>query len=159
MWKILNEWMNTFVPRILSVVFFAPSIYTYIFFFRTWPYVLWRVSADCNSLLTYIMHNIRVVRWTMSSPLRPGFCIAQLDLNLQHAYVIRYDSLGYSERRFSFSWITQVTSASTFSPIGFSTVHDRYSDVLSRDWIFRWQLTHIRHIVCCNGLGRSERYG
>ena len=116
-----SEWMNECLH---SVCFIGRFSFCFCFFIFSpeRDHVLWQVSADCNSLLTYIVHNIHVEQ--RNSLFWPGFCFAQLDLNLQHTYLIRYDLRGYS------GFFTQIPSVfhtsrshPKFFPIGFSTVN------------------------------------
>lgn len=142
-----SEWMNEWMPSFRC--FIEGCFFVYFFHFYFFPV---RVMAKFPLIviphwLTSV-HNTRMERRTKSPVLRSGFCSAQLDLNLQHAYLICYDLLGYSE---FFTRISSVLHTSPFRskffPIGFSTVRGRYSDVLSRNWIFRWQLTHTTYVV------------
>lgn len=118
-----SEWMNEYLRFTYFIERFFFPFFIYIFFserdricYGEFPLIV----------IPYWLTSCIIYGWSTApnkaSLFRPGFCIAQLNLNLQHEYVIRYDLRGYSEFFTQIStsvWFTQVTSAPTFSRLVF----------------------------------------
>jgi len=116
----MNEWMPSF-----HVFYRSFFLLFFLFFFRTWPYVLWQVLADCNSLLTYIVHNTRM-------ELNKEFS-SSIEFLLRSTWP-EFTTRVFNPLRFTrIFWIPHTDFAlhtsrfyPKFFPIGFSTVHGRY---------------------------------